>query len=74
MSRVACVLHGFVTAACSWHVLSRDNIARVKKDEAEARALEAKKVEKTARAVSVHHLVAVGVAVGVSQDEHCAFV
>ena len=38
---------------CSWHVLSRDNIARVKRDEAEARALEAKKEEQVALAVSV---------------------
>ena len=38
---------------CSWHVLSRDNIARVKRDEAEARALEAKKAEQVALAVSV---------------------
>lgn len=40
------------TCVCSWHVLSRDNIARVQKDEAEARALEAKKAEKVALAVS----------------------
>ena len=36
----------------SFHVLSRDNVARVRRDEAEARAVEEEKAERAALAVS----------------------